>query len=62
MDWRNIWTFNMSNKLIFIDSFQFTSSSWDILVTNLNKHGFKYLSQEFESNILNLVKQKGFDP
>ena len=31
----------------------------DSLVKNLGKDDFKYLSQEFESNILNLVKQKG---
>ena len=44
----------------FIDSFQFLSSSLDRLVENLNKNDFKYLSQEFDSNISDLVMQKGF--
>ena len=43
--------FNISNKLIFIDSFQFLSSSLNILVKNLGKGNFKYLSQEFDSKI-----------
>ena len=34
----------------------------DGLVKNLCKDYLKYLSQEFDSNILNLVKQKGFYP
>ena len=37
-------SFTISNKLRFIDSFQFLSSSLDSLVTNLNKDDFKYLS------------------
>ena len=41
--------FNISNKLI--DSFQFLSSSLNILVKNLGKGNFKYLSQEFDSKI-----------
>ena len=32
----------------------------DNLVTNLNKDDFKYLNQDFDSNVLDLVKQKGF--
>ena len=48
------------NKLSFIDSFQFLSSSFNRLVKNLNKDDFKYLSQEFDNNVLDLVKQKGF--
>ena len=28
----------------------------------MNKNDFKYLSQEFDNNILDLVKQKGFYP
>ena len=55
-------SFNINNKLIFIDSFQFLSSSLDSLVKNLGKDDFKYLSQEFDSNILSLVEQKGFYP
>ena len=52
-------SFTINNKLSFIDSFQFLSSSLDSLVKNLGKNDFKYLSEEFE---LDLVKQKGFYP
>ena len=38
-------SFSINNKLIFIDIFQFLSSSSDSLVKNLNKDDFKYLSQ-----------------
>ena len=55
-------SFSIKNKLSFIDSFQFLSSSLDSLVKNLSKDDFKYLSQEFDSNVLDLVKQKGFYP
>ena len=34
----------------------------DILVTDLSKNNFQYLSQEFHNNVLGLVKQKGFYP
>ena len=37
-------SFNINNKLIFIDNFQFLSSSLDNL--HLNKDDLKYLSQE----------------
>ena len=54
--------FSINNKLTFIDSFQFISSSLDSLVKSLGKDDFKYLSQEFYYNVLDLVKQKGFYP
>ena len=54
--------FSIDSKLSFIDSFQFLSSSLDSLVKNLGKDDFKYLSQEFNNNVLDLVKQKGFYP
>ena len=47
-------------KLSFIDTFHFLSSSLDCFVKNLNKDDFKYLSKEFDNNVLDLVKQKGF--
>ena len=37
-------SFTISNKLSFIDSFQFLSSSLDTLVKNFDKNNFKYLS------------------
>ena len=52
-------SFNMNNKLIFIDSFQFLSLSLDGLVKALSKDGFKYLRQKFDNNVLD---QKGFHP
>ena len=55
-------SFIINNKLSFIDSFQFLSSSLDILVKSLSRDDFKYLSQDFDNNVLDLVKQKGFYP
>ena len=54
----NYMRISINNKLSFIDSFQFLSSSLDSFVKNLAKDGFKYLSQEFDNNVLDLVKQK----
>ena len=50
-------SFSINNKLSFIGSFQFLSSSLDSLVKSLNKDDFKYLRQEFDNNVLDLVKQ-----
>ena len=55
-------SFTINNKLSFIGSFQFVSSPLNSLVKNLSKGDFKYLSQEFDDNVLDLVKQKGFYP
>ena len=55
-------SFNINNNLIFVDTFQFLSSSLDRVVKNLSKDDFKYFSQEFDKNVLDLVKQKGFYP
>ena len=58
-------SFTIKNKLTFIDSFQFLSSSLNSLVKNLfkilNRDDLEYLNQEFENNVLELVKQKGFE-
>ena len=51
-------SFSINNKFNFINSFQFLRHSLDSLVKNLNKDDFKYLSQEFDNNLLDLVKQK----
>ena len=53
-------TFNISNKLAFIGSFHFLSSLLKSLLKNFSKDHFKYLSQEFDINVLDLVKEKGF--
>ena len=52
-------SFIINNKLSFIDSFQFLSSSLGSFVKHLNKNNFNYLSQKFDQNKLDLVKQKG---
>ena len=52
--------FSINSNLSFIDSFQFLNSSLDSLVKDLNKDYFKYFSQEFDNNVLDVVKQKGF--
>ena len=49
-------SFSINNKLSFIDSFLFLSSSLYSLVKNLNKGDCKNLSQEFDKHILALVK------
>ena len=48
--------------MVFVDNFQFLSSSLDSLVENLGKYDFKYLSLEFDNNVLDLVKQKRIYP
>ena len=55
-------SFNINNKLTFIDSFQFLSSSLDSLIKNLGKNDFYYLSQEFYGSALDLIKQKRLYP
>ena len=55
-------SFSINNKLIFFDSFQFLRFSLDSSVKNLDKSDFKYLSQEFDNNVLDLAKKKGLYP
>ena len=52
-------SFSINNTLSFIDSFQF---SLDSVAINLNKDDFKYFGQEFDNNVLDLVRQKEFYP
>ena len=49
-------SFTISNTLSFIDDLQFLSSTLDGLVKNLGSDDFKHLSQEFDNNVLDLVK------
>ena len=51
-------SFKINHQFVSIDSFEFLSSSLDSLVKNLSIVGFKYLSQEIDNNLLDLVKQK----
>ena len=55
-------SFSINNKSNFIDSFQFLSSKLDSLVKNFGEHDSKYMSQEFDSKVLDLVKQKRLYP
>ena len=54
--------FTINKNLVFIDSMQFMNSSLDSLVKNLSDNDFKYLSEEFSGELLELVKQKGVYP
>ena len=54
-------SFTIINKLAFIDSF-FLRFSLDSLVKNLGKDNFKYLGQELNSDVLDLINQKEFHP
>ena len=55
-------SFSINNKLRFINSFKFLSSLLYSLAKNLAKNDFKYLSQDFDCNVLDLLKQKEFRP
>ena len=54
--------FTIKKNLVFIDSMQFMNVSIDVFVKNLSDNDFKYLSQEFGGDLLELVKQKGVYP
>ena len=47
-------------ELIFTASFQFLIFSFDSLVEKLDKTDFKYFSQDFDSKVLDSVRQKKF--
>ena len=55
-------SFNVTNTLSFIDSLQFLRFSLHGLVKKLDKNDFKYLSQKFDNNALDFVKQKEIYP
>ena len=52
--------FTITKSLVFIDNMQFMNSSLDALVKNLSDNDFKYLSEEFSGEVLELVKPKVF--
>ena len=54
--------FFLDENLGFIDSMQFMNSSLDKLVKSLSDEDFKYLVEEFGSENLELLKQKGDYP
>ena len=54
--------FMLGNNLVFLDSFQFMSSSLDKLVSNLPRESLKYTSKMFKDNKLDLMARKGVYP
>ena len=52
----------MNKNLVFIDSMQLKNSSLDKLVKNLSDEDFKNVVEEFASENLELLKQKGEYP
>ena len=62
MDYKNTWHFFLNKNLVFIDSMQFINSNLEKLVKNLTDNNFKYLTEEFGSKNLGLLKQKGAYP
>ena len=54
--------FMLGKHLVFFDSFQFMSSSINNLVNNLPNKSFKYTSQVYKKEKLNIMKQKGVYP
>ena len=54
--------FMLGNHLVFLDSFQFMSSSLDNLIKNLPNEAFNYTKQEFKKEQFELMKQKGVYP
>ena len=60
MNLKKYMSFTISSKLVFIDSFKFLGFSFGSLVNNLSKNDFRYLIQECDSKVLDLIKQKRF--
>ena len=59
---RLLGTFSGRPLDVILPSEQFPSSSLDSLIKILSNDDFKYSSQEFDNNVLDLVKQKGLYP
>ena len=54
--------FTINGNITFIDSMQFMKSSYDSLVKKLGDKNFKYLSEEYSGELLEVVKEKGVYP
>ena len=54
--------FMLGKHLVFLDSFQFMSSSLVNLAKNLPNEAFKYTQEEFKKDQFELMKQKGIYP
>ena len=55
-------TYTIYENLVFIGSIQCMNSNLNAMVKNLSEMDFKYLSQEYGCDLLELVKQKGVYP
>ena len=55
-------TFFLNKNVVFMDSMQFMNSSLEKLVKDLSDNDSKYLTEEFGSKNLELLKQKGAYP
>ena len=55
-------SFTINRNIAFIDNMQFMKSSLDSLVKNLVDKDFTYFSEEYSSELLRLVKEKGVYP
>ena len=54
--------FFLNKNLVFVDSMQFMNSSLDKLAKNLSDKDFRYFVEEFGSEYLEILKQKGAYP
>ena len=55
-------SFMIGERLAFLDSFQFMSSSLERLVSTLPEDAFKHTKKEFNEQEMKLMKQKGVYP
>ena len=62
MDKKRYMSFTLNNNIVFIDSMLFMKSSLEKLVKNLSDKDFKYLSEVFNGEKLELVKKKAIYP
>ena len=54
--------FTINRKIVFIERMQDIKSNLDSLFTDLMDEDFKYLSEEYSGELLELVKEKGLYP
>ena len=54
--------FTINNNSVFFDNMQYMNSSLDSLVKIFSDNHFKYFSQEFSGDLLELLKQKEMYP
>ena len=62
MDQKNTWLLQLIKIQVFIDNIKFKNSSVNKILKNMTDNDLKRLSQEFKSDLLELVKEKGVYP